>query len=250
VESILQQPLIIKPSVMKNIILLPGMLLFLLTSCEKDSKECPGAIEKSFSLSGFNKINVGGTFTVNVVKGNDFSIKASGCADDIADLDVHIEPGNSLDIEYDRYKPGRYRVDFTITLPQLVSLNLSGVAKGTVNGFQGQNTVIRSIISGEAVCNVFGTGINAQVELSGEATLHLSGATQNLYGTISGNSRLEATEVAADEVDISASGTSKVYVRPLQSFFAEVSGESRVYYHGNPPVKHFVSSGNGKVIQQ
>lgn len=235
---------------MRNTMLVAGLLLFLLTACEKENKECPGAIEQTFALVGFNKISAGETFTVTVIKGNDFQVKATGCPDDLAELDLTIEPGNALDIKYESYRANRYRVDFTITLPQLVSLNLSGIAKGTVSGFQGQNSVIRNIISGDAECSVNGTGINAQVELSGEGILNILGVTENLYGTISGNSRLNAYELAADEVDISTSGTSKSFVKPLQNLFAEASGESRVYYRGNPPVKNIVTSGNGKVIQQ
>ncbi len=235
---------------MKNIILFAGLAVLLLTSCEKDSKECPGAIEQTFPLIGFTKINVGGTFAVTVTKGTEYSVKALGCANDLDDLDLRIAPGNVLDIGFENYKPDRYRVDFVITMPQLTSLNLSGVAKGTITGFQGQNTVIRSIVSGEAVCSVNGTGINSQIELSGEAVLTITGITESLYGTLSGDARLNAYEVAADEVDLTASGTSKAYVKPIQTLFADVSGESRVYYPGSPPVKNVVSSGNGKVIQQ
>ncbi|HEX7844235.1 MAG TPA: hypothetical protein VF476_00460, partial [Chitinophagaceae bacterium] len=78
---------------MKKIILLAGAAALLLVACEKESKECPGAIEQNFALTGFTKIYAGGTFTVAVTKGNDFSIKASGCADDLADLDLKVVPG-------------------------------------------------------------------------------------------------------------------------------------------------------------
>lgn len=235
---------------MKNIILAAGLSLFLLSSCEKENRECPGAIEQTFPLAGFSRINAGGSFTVTITKGDNFSVKASGCSNDLNDLDLSIEQGNTLDIRYENYKANRYRVDFVITMPQLVTLNLSGVAKGTVSGFQGQNSILRNVVSGEAECAVNGTGINAQVELSGKATIHITGITEGLYGTISGDSRLNAYDVAANEVDISCSGSSKAYVKPIQAFFAEATGESRVYYRGNPPVKNFVTSGNGKVIQQ
>lgn len=236
---------------MKNNLLVSGLfVLFLFSSCAKENRECPGAIEQNIQIGDFTKINAGGTFTVSVVKGNDFSIKASGCSNDLADLDLTIEPGNILDIKFENYRSDRHKVDFTITMPTLIALNLSGEASGTITGFQGQNSVIRNVISGDAKCSLNGTGINAQVELSGEAELNIAGITENLYGTISGNARLNAYDVAADEVDISTSGTSKAYVKPIQTFFVEASGESKVYYRGNPPAKYIVTSGNGKVIQQ
>ena len=235
---------------MKSILLLAFLAIIVVSSCKKENKECPGAVEQTYSITGFSKINAGGSFIVTVIKGNDYSVKATGCANDLADLELEIEPGDILDIRFANYEPNRYRVDLVITLPLLTSLNLSGEAKGIVNGFQGQNSVIRNIVSGDAEVSVNGTGINAQVELSGEAVLNIIGITKSLYGTISGNAHLNAFDVAADEVDISTGGASRAQVHPLNNFFVEASGESRVYYRGNPPGSHTVTSGSGKVIQQ
>ncbi|RYG23706.1 MAG: DUF2807 domain-containing protein, partial [Chitinophagaceae bacterium] len=144
----------------------------------------------------------------------------------------------------------RYRIDFTITLPTLVAVHLSGAAKGTVSGFQGQNSVIRTMLSGASECTLDGAGINVQVDISGASKLTASGTTDNLYGTISGASFLLAYGVAADEVDIAVSGSSKAYVAPVNSFFAEASGNSRIYYKGDPFTKHFETSGNAQIIKE
>jgi len=225
-------------------------LVFLFFSCNKEKHECPGSTEQNFSLTGFTKINAGDANTVTITKGDAFNIKAKGCTNDLADLDLSIDAGNFLIIKFKNYRKNRYRVDFVITLPTLVSINLSGAAKGNVSGFQGQNSVIRTILSGASECNLNGAGINVQVDVSGASKLIASGATESLYGTISGASSLEAYGVDATEVDISATGNSKAYVSPLHTFFAEASGNSHVYYKGNPVTTHFVTSGNGKIIHE
>ncbi|MEP7376148.1 MAG: head GIN domain-containing protein [Chitinophagaceae bacterium] len=234
---------------MKNWILL-SILSLLFASCDKEKQECPGSSEKTFATTGFTKVNAGDAHHLTINKGNEFSIKARGCASDLNDLELTIDANHILNIHYRSYKQNRYRVDFTITMPQLIAVNLSGAAKGTINGFGGQNSVIRTVLSGASECTVSGTGINAAVEISGASKLVLSGNTESLYGNISGASRLEAYDVTATEVDISVSGSSKAYVRPLQVFFAEATGSSHIYYKGNPATKHFETSGNGKIIQE
>jgi hypothetical protein len=242
-------PLTIKPYNMKNFILLFTLVL-LFAACNKEKQECPGSSEKTFNITGFNKIHLGDANTISIVKGNEFSIKANGCTSDLNDLDLTLDTGNILDIKYKTIRKDRYRVDFTVTMPLLVSLNLSGAAKGNISGFAEQNTVMRTVLSGASECIVNGTTINASLDVSGASKLILSGNTESLYGTISGASRVEAYNVNATEVDISVSGSSKAYVKPLQVFFAEASGSSLVYYKGNPATKHFVTSGNSRIIQE
>jgi hypothetical protein len=234
---------------MKNWFLFFSLAL-LCASCDKEKQECPGSSEKTFTITGFTKINAGDAHHITINKGNEFSIKANGCTSDLNDLELTLDANHILDIHYRNHKQNRYRVDFTITMPQLIAANLSGAAKGTISGFGGQNSVIRTVLSGASECTVAGTGINAAVEISGASKLVLTGNTESLYGNISGASRLEAYGVAATEVDISVSGSSKAYVRPLQVLIAEATGSSQVYYKGNPATKHFETSGNGKIIQE
>jgi autotransporter translocation and assembly factor TamB len=234
---------------MKNWILF-SILSLLVASCDKEKQECPGSSEKTFAITGFTKVTAGDAHRLTINKGNGFSIKAIGCTADLNDLELTLEANHILNIHYKNHKQNRYRVDFTVTMPQLIAANLSGASNSTINGFGGQNTVIRTVLSGASECTVAGTGINATLEISGASKLVLSGNTQSLAGNISGASLLEAYDVAATEVDISVSGSSKAYVRPIQALFAEATGNSRIYYKGNPPTKHLATSGNGKIIQE
>ncbi len=235
---------------MKKIILLAGLTAFLFTACDKEKRECPGAAEKTFALNGFTKIMAGETFKITIIKGTDFSVKASGCSNDLADLEVLVLTGGFLDIKYKQFRPERYPVDFTITMPVVTNIHLSGAANATVTGFSGQNSVIRYILSGNTTVVSTGTGINAQADMSGASSLVINGNTESLYGSISGNARLNAYDLSATEVDISVSGTAKAWVKPVQAIYAEASGEARVYYRGNPPTTAFSTSGNGRIIKE
>lgn len=235
---------------MKKVTLLAAITAILFTACDKEKRECPAATEKTYTLNGFTKVKAGEAFKIAVVKGADFNIKASGCSNDLADLEVAVITGGFLDIKYKTFRNDRFRVDLTITLPTLTAIHLSGAADATVTGFSGQNLVTRYILSGNATVVSTGTGINAQTEMSGTSSLVINGNTESLYGTISGNARLNAYDLAATEVDISVSGTSKAWVKPVQAIYAEASGEARVYYKGNPPTTAFSTSGNGRIIKE
>jgi hypothetical protein len=233
---------------MKNWIFISITAIFIV-SCDK-KHECPASTERTFDLTGFTKINAGDAHQVTITKGDEFSIKARGCTVDLNDLELTLESNQILNIKYKNSWNDRYRVDFTITMPRLVSVNLSGASKGFISGFGGQNTVIRTVVSGASECSVSGTGINASVDISGASRVYLSGNTENLYGTISGASELRSYDVSATEVDITVSGSSTAYVRPLQSIFADASGNSVVYYKGTPTTTHFETSGNSKIVRE
>jgi hypothetical protein len=223
-------------------------LFFVLFSCEKQREDSP-IIEKEINLSGFNRIYAGERFNLIITKGNNFYIKVKGPSNDVNDMEFDVSNG-ILDIQYSHYENHRPRVDVIITLPMLTTVNLAGAGTGTIDGFQNEPYVIRTILSGASKLTLSGTGINTNLEITGASQLIVSGATKNLYGNISGAGKLNAYDLVSTEVDISASGGSQAYVRVVQALFAEASGGSRIYYKGNPPEKHFETSGGGQVIHE
>jgi hypothetical protein len=235
---------------MKNWIFI-SIIALLVVSCDKQRPECPGSNERAFAITGFTRINAGDAHHVTITKSDQFSIKASGCTEDLDDLELTLESNHILNIKYKNSKNIRYRVDFTITMPTLVSVNLSGASQGFINGFGGQNTVIRTVVSGASECSVSGTGINASFghfrRITGFIFQAIPKAFTELFREAS---ELRSYDVSATDVDISVSGSSTAYVRPLESIFAEASGSSVVYYKGTPATTHFETSGNSKIIRE
>jgi hypothetical protein len=223
-------------------------LLLLMFSCRKNTDNSP-IIEKEINLGGFNKIYAGDRFNLVVTKGASFSVKVKGPTHSVNDIDWSVA-NNILDIRYSHYEMNRPKVDIIINLPSLVQVTLSGAAAGAINGFQASPNVIRAVLSGASVLTMNGTGVNTQIDLSGASELTINGTTESLYGNISGAAKLHAYDLAATEVDISASGGSHAKVKVTERLFAEATGGSRIYYKGNPTVKNIQTSGGGAVIQQ
>lgn len=231
----------------KKWMLLPSLLLFLF-SCSKDSDHSP-VIEKNINVTGFTKVYGGERFNIIITKGTSFSVKAKGPTNSVNDIEWTVA-NNILDIQYKHYESNRPVIDITVTLPILTQLNLSGASSGTINGFAGSFTVIRTVLSGASKCVLNGTGVNTQIDISGASELTVNGGTESLYGTISGAGKLNAYDLVSTEVDISASGGSEARVKVTDRLFIEATGGSRVYYKGTPPVKNIQTSGGAQVIQQ
>jgi len=225
------------------------VLLFAFGSCKKETKDCPSSTEKTFDLSGFTRISAGETFTVDVKQGTAYSIKAKGCSNELNDL-VLTNDNGTLTVRYNRYKSDRYRVDFEITLPTLSSIALDGAAKGAVSGFGQQASFMKAVLSGTAECTINQLPALVNAELSGVSVLTLNGTAPDLIAHLSGDAKLNAYAASFSDADVYASGTAIARVVVQQSLFAQASGNSRIYYKGNPTNVNAEQSGTAKVIHE
>lgn len=223
---------------------------FVLASCEKETKDCPGAIDKTFPLAGFTKITAAETFTLRVTQGPFFSINAKGCADDLADLNVSVNSGGFLQIGYNRYKGGRYKMEFDVTMPVLNSFNLGGAATGTATGFDVQPTFLRAVLDGTAQCTINGLPQKVEASCGGAGTLTLTGTTDLLNGNFGGNSSLKGYGATAKEADVNTDGTAKIYVSAQQKLTARAAGASRIYYKGSPAATDLEQVAEGRIIHE
>ena len=237
---------------MKQIISAVLLAAVFISSCgkEHEEKECPSSTERSYALTGFTKITAEETFTVDIIKGNAFEVKASGCENDLNDLSVQLIAGNFLELKYRVYTRKRYNVKFTITMPEIRSVNLSGVAKGRVTGFNGQAIYARAVLSGAAELLIDGNPEDLQFDVSGAGKLTLKGPVATLKGMVSGAGVLHAFETPSPEIDVAASGTGLAQVNALQAIAADASGASQIIYRGDPTIKDFSTSGTAKISKE
>lgn len=223
------------------------VLVLSLLSCKKQRDESP-VIEKDFILAGFNKIYAGEKLKLTITRGNDFNVKARGHANDVNDIDMSVA-NNILNISYAHDRERRSEPELFITVPMILQLNLSGAAIGTLNDFQNTGNVIRTVLSGASRCTLNGSSINMQIDISGNSELKINGSAKGLYGIVSGESKLEACDLSANKVDISASGGSEARVTAIQSLSAEASGGSCIYYKGDPQAKNVQMNNGGQVYK-
>lgn len=219
----------------------------ILPSC---SKEPENAIERNYNYADFNKIEAGNQHRFTITKGTSYSILARGEERDINDLVLSITD-SSLKIEYDHYRPNRKRVYFTITLPSIEGLVLSGQSEATLAGFA-ETDMVSFNISGQSACRVNMSAPKFLLQASGQAKIEFQGGTATGFeADASGQSEILgyglSTVVAAD---VTATGQSAIKVKVGNIFTANASGQSRIYYQGNPLIKNIIQTGDSRVIQE
>ncbi len=218
-------------------------------SCTKE-KDCPGRGEKDVTLTNFSRIVAGDNFNLIVKQGNAFTVKGRGCTKDLEDLELTERQDGSLLINYSRSSNHRDPLSLEITMPALLRLQLDGVATATVSGFEQQGTAMRLVVGGVAKCAATSLPAFVYAEGSGVGTVTLTGSAPDLIARFSGDAKLNAYGATFADADVTTSGTAKAYVQVQQSLSAIASGNSRIYYKGNPVQMHAEESGTSRVIKE
>jgi hypothetical protein len=202
---------------------------------------------RSFNLSGFDKLAMGSAFKIDVKQGNQFSVTASGQSSDVKELEAKVVSG-VLKIGYrgNNWNKNRKTVQINITMPSLEAVDFSGASKAQVGDFPNSKTMAIEV-SGASSVNMNFTAPKVSFELSGASSLTITGKTDVLNGEVSGASSFKGENFPAKEVNIEASGASSAYVLANASIRADASGASRIRYGGNVKDIHSNTSGASSV---
>jgi hypothetical protein len=221
--------------------------LFLFTAC---SKEPSNPIERSYSNIDFKKIEAGDQHQLTITKGTAFSIIARGEERDINDLVIRVID-SSLKIEYNRYKSNRKRVYFTIALPSLKGFVLSGQSQATVSGFS-ETDLVNLVVSGQSACWINMNAPKFKLLASGQSKIEFQGGTATGFeAEASGQSEILAYGLSTVVfAEATATGQSTIKVKVGNSFKANASGQSRIYYQGDPLITQIVSTGDSRIIKE
>jgi hypothetical protein len=232
-----------------RIVFIITAFLFTAVSCKKERHDVGGK-EKDFNFTGFTKVYAAEKINLVIVRGNDFKITAKGPDNDINNLELKLTDNNkTLDIASKEHLING-RVDLTVIMPDLEATMLTGYVTATISGFQDQQSPLRTIASARANVTLAGGAVNMNIDVTGNASLRITGSTQDLAGYVSLNGVVNSYSLVADEVDISTSGNAKAYVRSQSVLHAAAAGESRIFYKGNPAIKNLVTSENGQIIKE
>jgi hypothetical protein len=186
-------------------------------------------VTEEFDLSGFDKVDVGSAFDVEIRQGDAFRVVVR--VDDNVEqyLDV-VKQGSTLRIDL---KPHiltsltAVTLEAEVTMPQLTGLELSGATNASVTGFE----------SSEAL----------RLNVSGASHAALSGSGGDLILDVSGASSADLADFPVGDANVEASGASNVTVNVSGELNAEASGASHVKYLGSPTLGTIDSSGGSSV---
>lgn len=219
--------------------------LLLLVSCKKESLEIA---TKNFNASDFNKLNMGSNLQINVTKASSFSVKAEGRMRDINDMKAEVQNGE-LKIWFTDNVQQRGQVNVSISMPSLTLFNFNGNSRVTVSNFT-EAEEMQGSISGNTKVKLNATVRNFKFDLSGNSELIVNGNAELVKANVSGNSFLNAYGVNSKSAEAIATSNSKIKVFTSISLNASASGNSHIYFKGNPSDRFFAESDNSKIIEE
>jgi len=215
-----------------------ALLIFGLGACREDVGPNQGD-EKTYALTGFDRLDIGSAFSVAVQAGPVFAVVAEGDRRNLDDLDVYVSKGTLLA----RYRTSRIRKHQTsllITMPTVRGVEFSGASQSTITGFTNLSELSIEL-SGAAEAEFTGEAARITTDLSGSSTLQLNGRGTALSAKVGGASYLQAFSYPVSEAGINASGASKASVSVSNTLVVDANGASTVRYRGTPTVRQHVS---------
>lgn len=216
----------------------------------KEDDTSSGGYNTEYDFTDFNSIEIGSVFNIEVVQGDDWEVSLSGRDEDVKDvvirkMDKTLNVNFSRDIS--RWDHDREEIRVYIRMPELDAINLSGAAKGYVNGFDHYRMDIN--LSGAASAEMDLKLKDVKINLAGTSRLNLYGSGENMDITLTGASSLDSYDFDSRYAKIDASGISHAKVNVARELQADVSGGSEVRYKGDPQIKSQVTTGS-RIIKE
>ena len=203
-------------------------------------------VKRKVMLKPFTAIKIGGASDVVLMKGEDYIVVVDAPERIQDKISVKVT-GESLVISYKNIRLKNHEnFTFYITVPTLSKLDVSGAAdvKGSGEVLSGDKITIVASGAADVHLNVDYHTIVAQ--LSGAATVKLTGKINNQLINTSGAADYIAKDLVADTSKIVASGASSAYVNVLKKIDYKTTGVANVKFKGNPEEWNFDTSKNGE----
>lgn len=181
--------------------------------------------QKSYTVSPFKSVNISGTGSITVTKGEETSVSIQ--TDDNLHQYLKVEVANgTLKISQDENLNPSDGININVVTDDLSSFHLSGAADGTLNGI---------------------TGPALKVSLSGAGSIEGNGEVDELTISLSGVGSADFKNLKAKKVKIDNSGVGSAEVFASEEFDGNVSGVGSIECHGQPEQVNKQVSGIGSI---
>jgi hypothetical protein len=227
-------------------------LLILLTllnyGCDLNFKSGNGNIEEmQTDVQSFDEVHIGGNFNVTLIPSDKNTVLISADENLMKYINVEVH-NNSLNINTVHNLKSSKGINITISYTSLAGIYSTGASKITHNN---------ALISKDLQIDLSGTGsIELEVEtdastvtMTGAGLVKLNGKTSLLSAVISGAGGLVASDLIAQNCDISLSGVGGASVHVTDRLEANISGIGGIQYSGNPSHIEKSITGLGKITQ-
>ena len=186
---------------------------------------------KQFPVTDFNKIDIGGAYSIIVRQGAEFNVTADSEEQEaIDDIKVYVEDGAlkvKRSADFNLFNNNWKRVGLVVTMPTIEGISLSGANKTLVSGFSGLAN-LNVNISGASKTEINVNTDKLELSISGASKATLKGSANTANLDAHGACKLQATEMTINKADVEASGASKVELGRVPNLDRHASGASKI----------------------
>ncbi|MBI1341399.1 MAG: DUF2807 domain-containing protein [Terrimonas sp.] len=236
---------------MKKIIFYTIIVLMTATGCRgvfgKRIRGNGNVTTQTRSLSGFNKIDVGGAIKVYVKQDSNSSVKVETDENLITYVEttiengtLHIHEANGVNLKSSR------GVKVYVSGPEFTYFEASGACNIYSENQINASGKISVDLSGACDIEMDVKAPQIEAELSGAGTIKLKGETKDFEVRGSGSTDVKCFDLLTENTTVEISGAGDAQVSASVKLDVHVSGAGSVRYKGNPSVTQDVS-GAGSV---
>lgn len=189
-----------------------------------------GEFVKQFAAKDFQRIDVGGAYSIEIRQGSDFAVAADGQRDDVDNLDISVSNG-TLEVkgknDFNLFNNQKRRTGLVITLPTLRGVELAGANKTRISGFRNLDR-LNVGLTGATTSEIDVTADRLEVSASGASKVTLRGRARTADFSLAGACKLDATNMSIDEADVKAVGASKAELGKVRNLRKTTLGVSKI----------------------
>ena len=222
--------------------------LSLAVACnEADVRGSGDLVTEEYDFEDFTKVDISNTFRADIRQSDTFSVSVE-VDDNVLELIEVTQDGDTLRL---RLESGtgvsNATIEATITMPEIVALNVSGASRATVTGFENLGAFdvqVSGASEAEGVLDV--TRLNLHVSGASKASFEGGGVEADLR--VSGASSVDLENFLLEIASVNISGASNATVHVSDELGpVDVSGASRLRYLGQPSLSGVETAGASRV---
>jgi Putative auto-transporter adhesin, head GIN domain len=183
---------------------------------------------ESREVAPFTSVDLAGSNHVSIGIGAERSVSVRA-DDNLIDLVTTRVRDGQLVIDNRRSFQTKSPMSVRVTLPELVTVTMSGSGTVAVDGVRAQTLTVR---------------------LPGSGTIRVSGAADRLTAILDGSGELQLSTLVAARVTAGITGSGTIQLYASESVDASVSGSGTIAYRGNPQHVSKDVTGSGAIIEQ
>ncbi len=229
--------------------LLVSGLLVMAAACDDDVgvRGSGDLVTKEYEFEDFAKVELANSFRAGITYADVFSVSLE-VDDNILDLVEVTQDGDTLRLQLESGSSVfSATLEATITMPEVVSLDLSGASRATIAGFENADA-LEARLSGASRLQGGLDVTRLDLQLSGASRVSIEGGGTEADIDASGASTVDLEDFLLEIAHVTFSGATNGTVNVRDALGpVEVSGASHLRYVGTPSLSGVDISGASSV---